>query len=535
MKYVILLMLSTLLSINASCQYLTPLQLDNYVPIWSHYSFVPGLNDSQQGYYPIKEFLYKDNDIILVQNIWNNQFLQGIFVERIDYSTGMPKWQFSRYHSEIGTRESSKNAFLKNDKLIIPIYHEDKASVSSIYSKCYLGSKTLSLNSGILIDSFESNHLDPLNRSLLVPYNPFFPIVASYQFPLTDTTISYIVQSATAINTSFKQLTLNHNGHVSDSNFFQIPVPFQSFEVAVKKIDSDRNLIFCSGFKSDLVSGKLETYCNIAVTTPDLLPIFNPLEISAKLHTEPAEYRLEWTGDKYFMIRVREAHSSDPMLNDVFYVLLDYQCNIINKFKISGIEFSKNDAGIRASFISIDQIAVSGLQFINGQHNLNFYTNTNSKDLALVKSISAQSENQSISLFECSFTLNKNFLIHLNQKNNNLPLQIKPNWSLWVLFDASDLGIISNNHELENIQRQIQLIPNPAHDFVTFHLDNETSQLVNQYLIRDIHGKIVKDVSPVVLGRENAISTIGLSTGMYYVQFLVDGKMVDAEKLMIAH
>ena len=498
MKYVILLMLSTLLSINASCQYLTPLQLDNYVPIWSHYSFVPGLNDSQQGYYPIKEFLYKDNDIILVQNIWNNQFLQGIFVERIDYSTGMPKWQFSRYHSEIGTRESSKNAFLKNDKLIIPIYHEDKASVSSIYSKCYLGSKTLSLNSGILIDSFESNHLDPLNRSLLVPYNPFFPIVASYQFPLTDTTISYIVQSATAINTSFKQLTLNHNGHVSDSNFFQIPVPFQSFEVAVKKIDSDRNLIFCSGFKSDLVSGKLETYCNIAVTTPDLLPIFNPLEISAKLHTEPAEYRLEWTGDKYFMIRVREAHSSDPMLNDVFYVLLDYQCNIINKFKISGIEFSKNDAGIRASFISIDQIAVSGLQFINGQHNLNFYTNTNSKDLALVKSISAQSENQSISLFECSFTLNKNFLIHLNQKNNNLPLQIKPNWSLWVLFDASDLGIISNNHELENIQRQIQLIPNPAHDFVTFHLDNETSQLVNQYLIRDIHGKIVKDVSPVV-------------------------------------
>lgn len=506
MKYLHILILSTYLSLNATCQYLTPLQFDNYIPIWSHYALVSGLNDSQQGYYYIKEFLYKDNDLILVQNIWNSQYLQGVFVERIDHRTGMPKWQFSRYHNDIGTREATRNAYIQNDKIVIPIYHEDKASISGIYSKCFLGSKSLSLNSGLMVDSFESNQLDPLNRSLSVPYNPFLPLVASYQFPLTDTTISYIVQSTTTSNTLFKQQTLNHKGHVLDSNFLHIPVPFQSFEVAVKKIGTDRNLLFCSGAKADQVTGKLDTYCYIAVTTPDLIPIFNPLEIADKLHTIPAEYRLEWTGDKYFMIRVRETNSSDPTLNDVYYALLDYEGHIVNKFKISGLEFSKNEAGIRASFISIDQIVVGGLEFFNGKHHLNFYTNSNAIDLVLVNSISAQSENQSIGLFESSFTPDKNLLVHLIHKNNSLSLPIKPNWSLWMLFDASDLGIISNNHEFENIQR-FAISPNPATKNITIHTDQEFDRI----LIHDILG----NSTTLINTKNKQIEIDNLKSGIY--------------------
>jgi hypothetical protein len=95
--------------------------------------------------------------------------------------------------------------------------------------------------------------------------------------------------------------------------------------------------------------------------------------------------------------------------------------------------------------------------------------------------------------------------------------------------------ISSTQNQSPKSQSQIQLIPNPAHDLVTFHLDKETNQLVNQYLIRDLQGKIVKDASPVIVGKENTISTLGLPSGMYIIQFLTDGKMVDAEKLVIAH
>ena len=95
--------------------------------------------------------------------------------------------------------------------------------------------------------------------------------------------------------------------------------------------------------------------------------------------------------------------------------------------------------------------------------------------------------------------------------------------------------VSSTQNESPKSQRQIQLIPNPAHDLVTFHLDNETSQQVNQYLIRDIHGKIVKDVSPVIVGKENTISTLGLPSGMYIVQFMKDGRIIRSDKIIVSH
>ena len=95
--------------------------------------------------------------------------------------------------------------------------------------------------------------------------------------------------------------------------------------------------------------------------------------------------------------------------------------------------------------------------------------------------------------------------------------------------------VSSTQKESLKSQHQIQLIPNPAHDLVTLHLDDETSQHINQYLIRDLQGKIVKDASPVIVGRENTISTLWLPSGMYIVQFLKDGNIVHSEKFIISH
>ena len=524
MKYIYIFAFCILSHLNATSQYLTPLQFDNYTPIWSHYALVPGLDDSQQGFWFIKEYLYYENDLILIQNIWNDQYLQGILVERIDHATGALKWQFSRYHTEIGTRECTRNGIIEGENLILPIYYEDNQSVTGFYSKCFLGSKTISLESGIMIDSFESNQQDPLNRSLLVPFNPFLPLIESYQFKLSDTTISYVVQGAMQNSSSFRQLTMNHKGHVIDSNLLQIPVPFQSFEMEVKQIDKDRNLLFCSGFRSDQATGHIDSYCYIGVTSLDLIPILGPIEISDELYQDRAEYKLEWTGDKYFMIRVREAKSSDPMMNDVYYVLLDYEGKILNRFKISGEELSRHyNTGIRAAYISNEQIALGGLEFNGENHILNIYTNTTSENLELIKSISVQSENLNLTLNECSFTPEKNLLVHFNHKNLILPLQIKPNWSLWMLFDATDLGILTSSVDI-SANKMIGLYPNPATNAIAIKTEIE----FNRFVIYDITGKVIKSRNT----NENQIDISQLPSGMYICEIYKNNEPVGKMKFI---
>ncbi len=50
MRYLICLILFNCAFFPLNAQFLTPLEFDNYEPLWSHYSFVPSLDDSQQGF-----------------------------------------------------------------------------------------------------------------------------------------------------------------------------------------------------------------------------------------------------------------------------------------------------------------------------------------------------------------------------------------------------------------------------------------------------------------------------------------------------
>lgn len=111
--------------------------------------------------------------------------------------------------------------------------------------------------------------------------------------------------------------------------------------------------------------------------------------------------------------------------------------------------------------------------------------------------------------------------------------------TLFVSFCEGTLeqcNIISTTqNESPKSQRQIQLIPNPSNDLVSFHLNNATRQHVNQYLIRDLQGRIIKDKSSINESGESTISTLEFSSGMYIIQFLKDGKLIDAQKLVISH
>jgi hypothetical protein len=453
------------------------------------HSFVPTLGDGQQGFWYIKEHLINENNLFTIQNISNNLFFQGTLIEKLDLATGQLQWQHYRYTEDIGYREATRNTSIINNRIVVPIYKEKVQNASSNLTSTYFGKRTLDPVSGIVLDSVQSDQLDPNNRPLLAPFNAFIPIIQTYQIPISDSTTSFIRQIPTTTQTSFIQLTLNDKGYVLDSNSIIIPVPFQSNDISVRSIDHNRNLIFTSGYQASTTGEDPKLYCYIGVTTVDNKTLLEPKEISNAIHNFTAGYRLEWVGPEYFLVRVQESKSSVPSENDLYFIQLDYEGHVINKYKVSGEIHSINTTLFKATMIDRNQIAVCGLQLLNDKHRINFYTNDLNNNVQLKSFIGTESINQNISVLEFSITPDKQVLLNLIQKNNTLPLQIKPNWSLWVLFSGVDLGIISKTSEQVNTSK-VNISPNPAISQIEVTSDVQFDQ-INIY---NSQGESIKDV-----------------------------------------
>lgn len=160
-----------------------------------------------------------------------------------------------------------------------------------------------------------------------------------------------------------------------------------------------------------------------------------------------------------------------------------------------------------------------------------------------IKSEYIFNKNRKVSYFEGFVYGGLPFIRNLKQIEgigieNNLGFYID-NTAVFVSFCEGTLeqcNIISSTQDKSSkSQRPIQIIPNPSNDLVSFHLNNATRQHVNQYLIRDLQGKMVKDKSPINESSESTISTLEFSSGMYIIQFLKDGQLVDVQKLVISH
>jgi len=81
----------------------------------------------------------------------------------------------------------------------------------------------------------------------------------------------------------------------------------------------------------------------------------------------------------------------------------------------------------------------------------------------------------------------------------------------------------------------IKIYPNPATDFITFYFDENIKLKVNQYCIRDMSGQIIKEIRPLTPDINYVIHTQDFPAGMYIIQFLKDGNIVNSEKFIISH
>jgi len=81
----------------------------------------------------------------------------------------------------------------------------------------------------------------------------------------------------------------------------------------------------------------------------------------------------------------------------------------------------------------------------------------------------------------------------------------------------------------------IKIYPNPASEFVSFYLDQNSNKQVNQYCIRDVSGQLIRGIRPIGSDINYIIQTQDFSSGTYIIQFLKDGQIVLSEKFIISH
>ena len=99
----------------------------------------------------------------------------------------------------------------------------------------------------------------------------------------------------------------------------------------------------------------------------------------------------------------------------------------------------------------------------------------------------------------------------------------------------ADCNIISSTKDEPEDDIDIKIYPNPATDFISFYLDNNSIQKVNQYNIVDITGQLIKGIKPISSDINYVIHTHDFPSGIYFIQFLNESKIIQTQKFIISH
>jgi len=99
----------------------------------------------------------------------------------------------------------------------------------------------------------------------------------------------------------------------------------------------------------------------------------------------------------------------------------------------------------------------------------------------------------------------------------------------------ADCNIISSTKDEAKDAIDIKIYPNPATEFISFYLDQHSTQKVNQYCIRDMSGQLIKGIRPITSDINYVIHTHDFPSGIYIIQFLNNGQIVQSEKFIISH
>ena len=96
--------------------------------------------------------------------------------------------------------------------------------------------------------------------------------------------------------------------------------------------------------------------------------------------------------------------------------------------------------------------------------------------------------------------------------------------------------VSSTKNTSDTPSNKIKIFPNPTSDYMTYLIPTNHNNIINQYCIKDISGQIVKSSEhPLQSEASNIINTHDFPSGLYFIQFLKDGQIVQSEKFIITN
>ncbi|MCB9297634.1 MAG: T9SS type A sorting domain-containing protein [Lewinellaceae bacterium] len=93
--------------------------------------------------------------------------------------------------------------------------------------------------------------------------------------------------------------------------------------------------------------------------------------------------------------------------------------------------------------------------------------------------------------------------------------------------------LLNDAEELESGQAELAIYPNPTRDFLNFQLRGAVPWLGGQFRIVDMTGKIVKTFQAGNLADTYMVSVWGWPEGVYFLQYLEEGKVICFEKVIV--
>ena len=538
MKFNIICILIVFVLFKNNAQTFTPIEFENYTPLWTRISNTNKLPLNVQGYeieqgYGNAPLVIHNNKMYNVYNIVN-QYYDGYYLEAINLTDGNLLWEDSYIGFQRNTRKVGLLPSIKDNIIELPIFAEYELPdfpLFPIWIHAKAEKNSYDLSSGVKIDSTSNILRDPLAKELATYYsfiqNKFrsrlYTEGNNYRYLINKSLINSITQEGLI---QYESIVLAPNGLILDSVGLDITT---KYPVSLNHLINLEDQSLFSFSISE--SGQDSTYVNQAyyhIFTRDL-KILEQGDLGDKLPKSSAySYTISYTDLSTFnILTYQQFLNGDNTIN--YLSSFDRKGNLLETIDLRPLVLVNNQTTsnvLQSTIIYEDNVAkilfcVSKLE--NEKNQFTFYKTDGMGGYKQVKYFVAKKDLKKNIVIRKMYNIGENVLCLFNYLEHETQTNPTPVWLSWVMFSGKDFEIrtVVNDITIDHFD----IYPNPLSNQLEIH---NTHNAEGKMVIFDAFGKNVLNLNKI----ENEINVQYLIPGIYFVQIILQNGVILTKKFL---
>ena len=521
-----------------NAQTFTPIEFENYSPLWTRISTTNKLPLNVQGYeieqgYGNAPLVIHKNKLYNVYNIVN-QYYDGYYLEAINLTDGKLLWEDSYIGFQRNARKVGLLPCIKDNIIELPIFAEYELPdfpLFPIWIHAKAEKNSYDLSSGIKIDSTSNIITDPKAKELATYYsfiqNKFrsrlYTEGNNYRYLINKSLFNSITQEGLI---QYESIVLAPNGLILDSLGFDITT---KYPVSLNHLINLEDQSLFSFSISE--SGQDSTYVNQSyyhIFTRDL-KILEQGDLSDKLPKSSAySYTISYTDLSTFnILTYQQFLNGDNTLN--YLSSFDRKGNLLETIDLRPLVLVNNQTTsnvLQSTIIYEDNVAkilfcVSKLE--NGKNQFTFYKTDGMGGYKQVKYFVAKKDLKKNIVIRKMYNIGENVLCLFNYLENETQTNPTPVWPSWVMFSGKDFEIRTDVNDITF--DHFDIYPNPLSNQLEIHNTHNTE---GKMVIFDAFGKNVLSLNKI----ENEINVQYLAAGIYFVHIILQNGVILTKKFL---